>query len=135
MKKRVAIFASIAVILLGILIIWYNTSIDLMDLDPNEVMEIEVFNGNMGNATHITDKSQIENMIDNLNSVQLKRGKPSVGYMGYSFDITIYLSDGSVAGRWNHFIINSSDSIRKDPFFYTVVEGIIDYDYINSIVD
>ena len=135
MKKRVAIFASIAVILLGILIIWYNTPIDLPDLDPNEVMEIEVFNGNTGNATHIADKSQIENIIDNLNSVKMKREKPSVGYMGYNFKITIYLSDGSVAGGWNQFIINSSDTIRKDPFFYTVVEGNIDYDYIDGIVD
>lgn len=135
MKKRVAIFASIAVILLGILIIWYNTSIDLMDLDPNYVMEIVVFNGNTGNDTHITDKSQIENIIDDLNSVEIKRGKLSVGYSGYSFKITIYLSNGNMASGWNNFIINSSNSLRKDPFFYTVVDGDIDYNYIDSIVD
>ena len=135
MKKRVAIFISIVVIISGILIIWYNASIDLMDLDPDEVMEIVVFNGNTGNETHITDKSQIENMIDNLNRVEMKRGKLSVGYSGYSFKITIYLSDGNVARGWNNFIINSSHLIRKDPFFYTVVDGSIDYDYIDSIVD
>ena len=135
MKKRVVIFVSTAVILIGILIIWFNASIDLMDLDTDEVMEIVVFNGNTGNATHITDGYQIGYIIEDLNSVEMKRKKPSVGYMGYSFRIMIYLSDGNTAGGWNNFIINSSDSIRKDPFFYTVVGGNIDYDYIAGIVD
>ena len=106
-----------------------------MDLDPNEVMEIVVFNGNTGNTTHITDRSQIDHIIENLNNVEIKRWKLSVGYMGYSFRIKIYLSDGYVAGGWNNYIINSSDLIRKDPFFYNVVEGNIDYNYIDSIVD
>ena len=135
MKKRAAIFAYIAVILLVIFVICFNATIDLMNLNSNEVSEIVVFNGNTGNATHITDESQIENIINNLNDIKLKRWQPSVGYMGYSFKMTIYLSDGKKAGGWNDFIINSSDTIRKDPFFYTVVEGSLDYDYIDSIVD
>lgn len=40
-----------------------------------------------------------------------------------------------MASGWNNFIINSSNSLRKDPFFYTVVDGDIDYNYIDSIVD
>ena len=135
MKKRTAIFASIAVIVVVIFAIWFNATIDLMNLDANEVTEIVVFNGNTGNATHITDESQIENIINNLNDIKMKRWQPSVGHMGYSFKMTIYLSDGKKAGGWNDFIINSSDTIRKDPFFYTVVEGSLDYDYIDSIVD
>ncbi len=135
MKKRAAIFASIAVIVLVIFAIWFNTTIDLMNLDSNEVSEIVVFNGNTGKKTCITDESQIENIINNLNDIKLKRWQPSVGYMGYSFKMTIYLSDGKKAGGWNDFIINSGDTIRKDPFFYTVIEGSIDYDYIADIVD
>lgn len=135
MKKRAAIFASIAVILLVFLVTWFNASIDLINLDPNDVSEIVVFNGNTGKEICITDESQIENIINNLNDIKIKRWKPSVGYMGYSFNMTIYLSDGKKAGGWNDFIINSGDTIRKDPFFYTVVEGSIDYDYIGSIVD
>lgn len=135
MKKRVLIFGTIAVVLLGILVIWYNIPIDLLDLDSNEVVEIVVFNGNTGNATHITDRSQIVNIIENLNDIRIKRWKPSVNYMGYSFIITIYLSDGNTASGWNNFIINSGNTIRKDPFFYTVVDGSIDYDYIAGIVD
>jgi len=55
--------------------------------------------------------------------------------MGYSFKVTIYLSDGNEAGDWNNFIINSDDTIRKDPFFYSVTKGNIDYSYIESIVE
>lgn len=135
MKKRAAIFASIAAILLVIIAIWFNATIDLMNLNTNEVAEIVVFNGNTGKETRITDESQIENIINNLNDIKMKRWQPSVGYMGYSFKVTIYLSDGKKADGWNDFIINSGDTIRKDPFFYTVVEGSLDYDYIDSIVD
>ena len=62
----------------------FNIPLDLMDLDPNEVMEIVVFNGNSGNATHITDKEQIQHIVENLNGVEVKRSKPSLGYMGYT---------------------------------------------------
>ena len=53
-----------------------------MDLDPNEVMEIVVFNGNSGNATHITDKEQIQHIVENLNGVEVKRSKAIFGIYG-----------------------------------------------------
>ena len=135
MKKKIIILLSAMAILFAGIAIWYNTPIDLMDLDHNEVMEIVVFNGNSGNTTHIKDKEQIQHIIANLNDVEVKRSKLSVGYSGYSFKVTIYLSDGNEADDWNNFIINSDDSIRKDPFFYSVTKGKIDYNYIEDIVE
>lgn len=128
-RKLVMLLTIVAVLAVGIGI-WYNVPINLMDLEHDEVIEIVVFNGNTGNATHITDETQIEHIIENLNEIKLKRSKPSVGYSGYSFKMTIYLSDGNEADDWNNFIINSDDTIRKDPFFYKVVSEKIDYDYI-----
>lgn len=136
MKKKLKWL--IPVVLFIIIIVglaWYKTPIDLMDLSSDDIVEIVVFNGNTGKTTHITDTEQIEHIADNLNDVVIKRGKISVGYTGYSFKITIYMSDGNEADGWNNYIINSSDTIRKDPFFYNVVEGNIDYDYIMSIVN
>lgn len=135
MKKKITILLSVAAILLVGTVVWYNMPIDLMKLDHNEVMEIVAFNGNSGNTTHIKDKEQIQHIIDNLNDVEVKRAKPSVGYSGYSFKVTIYLSDGNEADDWNNFIINSDDTIRKDPFFYSVTKGKIDYNYIENIVE
>ena len=135
MKKKSPILLSVVLILLVGIAVWYNAPIDLMDLDANEVTEIVVFNGNSGNTTHIEDKEQIQHIIGNLNDVCIKRSKLSAGYTGYSFKVTIYLSDGNEADDWNNFIINSDDTIRKDPFFYSVTKGTIDYEYIESIVE
>ena len=135
MKKRIPILLSVLLIVLVGITVWYHTPIDLMNLDTNEVMEIVVFNGNSGNATHIEDKEQIQYIIDNLNDIEVKRSKLSAGYTGYSFKVTIYLSDGNEADGWNNFIINSDDTLRKAPFFYSVTKGRIDYNYIEKIVE
>ena len=100
-RKLVMLLTIVAVLAVGIGI-WYNVPINLMDLEHDEVIEIVVFNGNTGNATHITDETQIEHIIENLNEIKLKRSKPSVGYSGYSFKMTIYLSDGNEADDWNN---------------------------------
>ena len=50
MKKKIIILLSVVIILLMGIVVWFNIPLDLMDLDPNEVMEIVVFNGNSGNA-------------------------------------------------------------------------------------
>ena len=63
MKKKIIILLSVVIILLMGIVVWFNIPLDLMDLDPNEVMEIVVFNGNSGNATHITDKEQIQHIV------------------------------------------------------------------------
>ena len=92
MKKKIIILLSVVIILLIGIVVWFNIPLDLMDLDPNEVMEIVVFNGNSGNATHITDKEQIQHIVENLNGVEVKRSKPSLEYTGYSF---------TLVGRYN----------------------------------
>lgn len=135
MNKKVKIVIAVLAVLAAGVLLWYNMPINLMDLEPEKVMEITVFNGNTGNVTHITDKEEIENMINDLNDVKLRRDKLSTGYTGFSFKITIYLTDGNEADGWNNFIINSEDTIRKDPFFYRVTEGNIDYEYIESITE
>lgn len=58
-----------------------------------------------------------------------------MGYSGYGYKLSVYLSDGNEAGDWNNFIINSEDTIRKDPFFYSVIKGYIDYNYIENIAE
>ena len=71
MKKKIIILLSVVIILLIGIVVWFNIPLDLMDLDPNEVMEIVVFNGNSGKATHIIDKEQIQHIVENLNGVEV----------------------------------------------------------------
>ena len=70
MKKKIIILLSVVIILLIGIVVWFNIPLDLMDLDPNEVMEIVVFNGNSGNATHITDKEQIQRSEEHTSELQ-----------------------------------------------------------------
>ena len=135
MKKKIAILILAAVILIVGGAVWYNAPINLINLDADDVLEIVVLNGATGNTTHIDDEEQIRYIIENLNDVVVKRSKLSVGYVGYSFRVTIYLVGGDEADGRNNFIVNSEYSVRKDPFFYTVTEGEIDYAYINDIVE
>lgn len=133
MKKKIAIALFAAAVLLAVAV-WYHAPMDLMNLDHENVMEIVIFNGNSGKVTHIGDQEHIQHIIDNLNTVEVKRLKRSAGYTGFGFKMTIYLSDGNEADGWNNFIINSDDRIQKDPFFYSVTKGKIDYSYIENIV-
>jgi len=134
MKRKLIIILSIISIVFISGVILYTKPLDLIQLNPEDVLEISIFDGNTGTSLHLTKNEDITYIINNLNSIKLRRGKISTGYTGYSFKTTIYLNNGEEASGWNNFIINSKDTIRKDPFFYKVVEGSIDYQYINTLI-
>lgn len=133
-KKNPLIFLLIIIVVLISGVVWYNSPLKLLKLNPDDVSEISIFDGNTGTSLNITEKIDIDYIIKNLNTIKLKKGKVSVGYLGYSFKMTIYLTNGKEANGLNNFIINSKDTIRKDPFFYNVVEGSIDYQYIEKLI-
>ena len=83
-----------------------------------------------GNSITVTNATDIEHIIQNLNAVNLKKEKISMGYMGYSYRTTVYKVNGDV---YREFIINSSDTIRRDPFFYRDSSGSIDYKFIQEL--
>ena len=112
-------------------IIWWNVPSSLTNIKPYDVSRIEIFDGNTGTAITITKISDIEHIINNLNSVTLKKEKVSLGRMGYSFETTIYRANGKV---YRKFIINSTDTIRNDPFFYKDSLSSIDYAYIRDLI-
>lgn len=128
-KKMLIGICAIFVIIIGSLI-WWNAPCSITDIEPLEVSKIGIFNGNTGKLITITDTTDIEHIIKNLNAVSLKKEKISLGYMGYSYRITVYKANGGV---YKKFIINSSDTIRKDPFFYRDNSGSIDYKYIQKL--
>lgn len=134
MKKKVTILFWILAIIALAGNIWYHIYVE-MNLKADNVGNIVIFDGNSGTSISITEKEDIQYIIENLNSVRLERSGIAVGNMGYRFRMTLYLSNGEKAKGWNDFIINSSDSIRKDPFFYQAIEGQIDYEYLEDLVE
>lgn len=131
MKKILIGILCAFVVIVGSLI-WWNSSSSITNIAPSEISKIEVFSGNTGKSITITDANDIEHIIKNLNTVSLKKGKISLFYMGYSYRVTLYKVSGDV---YKKFIINSSDTIRKDPFFYRDSSGSIDYKYIQKLFD
>lgn len=130
-KKLIRILCVTTVIIISGLI-WWNVTSSITNIAPSEVSKIEIFDGNTGEITKITDETEIKHIIENLNSVSIKKERISLGYMGYSFRTTIYKSNGVV---YKKFIINSSNTIRKDPFFYRDSLNSIDYNYIQELID
>jgi hypothetical protein len=103
----------------------------LVKIDPADVSKILVFDGTIGYQLEITDSKDIQHIITNLNEVTFKKVKPSYGYMGYSFNTTIFDHHGEPTME---FIINSTDTVRYKGFFYTSTDVPIDYDYIAKLV-
>lgn len=131
-NKRILIkICLIFVIIIGSLI-WWNAPCSIINIELLEVSKIEVIDGNTGKSIITKNATDIEHIINNLNMISLTKEKISLGYTGYSYIITIYKVNGDV---YKELIINSSDTIRKDPFFYKDNTGSIDYKYIQKLFE
>jgi hypothetical protein len=129
-KILLGILCVIAAIFIGGLI-WWNRESSIMNISSEKVSKIEIFDGGTGKEITITDSANIKQIVDNLNSVSLKKDKLSLGYIGYSFRTTIYKANGNV---YKQFMINSNNTIRKAPFFYRDSSESIDYDYLKALM-
>jgi len=103
----------------------------VVSIDPADVSKIYIFDGNTGYDFEITDKDDIDHIINNLNEITFQKGKLAFMYMGFSFNTTIYEKKGKVI---KELTINSNDTIRYNGFFYTSTDKPIDYDYIAQLV-
>jgi hypothetical protein len=130
MKNKWRIIAAIPFVLLLLFALTFIPH-KFLNVNPTDVSRITVFDGNTGFETEITDRDSISHIIKNLNAVTTQKGKPSFGYMGYSFRTTIYDEEGK---RIKEFIINSDDTIRYRGFFHRAVHHTIDYEYIEALV-
>lgn len=130
--KKILIGGCIALVLILGLLIWWRTPYSMIKIAPTEVSNIAIFNGNTGESITVTNASDIEHIIQNLKGVKLHREKLSIGYVGYTFRITIYKVNGEI---YQEFIINSNDTIRKDPFFYRDPSESIDYEFIRELFE
>lgn len=131
MKKLIRILSVTAFIIISGYI-WWNVPTSIINISPSKVSKIEIFDGSTGKAITITDTNDIDHIIKNLNNVSVKKDSISFGAMGYSFRTTIHKTNGYV---YKEFIINSSNTIRKDPFFYRDSSESIDYDYIQNLIN
>ena len=72
---------------------------------------------------------EIQAIVENIQSTPMKRDKISVNYSGFSFRMNFYGENGRVL---DSFVVNSTDTIRSDPFFYCCDGGLC-YDYLGEL--
>ncbi len=95
-------------------------------------MYITIRDGNTGEYYTISNEEDFNYLIDNFNTIKVKKDKISLWYMGYGYDITFYDYEGDIV---SNFIVNSANYIRKGPFFYITIDGLIEFDYIENMID
>jgi len=130
LKKRKWIIIAIPLVLLLLFALTYIPH-KVVNIEASKVSEITVLDGNTGNKIEVTNITDIDHIINNLNGVTFQKGKSAFGYKGYSFRTTIYDEKGKSI---RELIINSNDTIIYKGFFYTVENNSIDYDYIKKLV-
>lgn len=133
-KKSKTITVCIVLTILAALSIggalWYNTPVRVINIKPEDVSEISIFDGSTGQGGKTVEEADIEYFIDHLSALRMKRGGVSLGYMGYRFRVAIVTKKGARI----EFIINAADTVRRDPFFYDIEEGEIDLDFIEALL-
>ena len=135
MKRKQIILISFAVLIIVVTIILgvrYSVSKTFLNgLDASEVIYISVFDGNTGKEFIIEDFGEIKQIIGSIQEIKMKRDNISVGYSGYGFRMRFMGKSEKVI---DSLIINSSDTIRDDPFFYRC-DGSLCFDYLKELED
>ncbi|MBQ4578596.1 MAG: hypothetical protein IJA84_05980 [Clostridia bacterium] len=104
----------------------------LKGVSPEEIACITIFDGNTGSESEVTRQKDIAYIVENLQSVPVRRTGISILEPGYRFRMTFTDEKGELVET---LTVNSSDTIRKDPFFLTTEEGGLCFDYIWDLMD
>ncbi|HHU19456.1 MAG TPA: hypothetical protein GXZ58_04310 [Bacilli bacterium] len=91
-----------------------------------------MFSGNTGEALIITDQTEVEQIVSNLNGITPQNSKPSLFHLGYGYKLTIYNKNNKVE---LYLMINGDDTIRYRGFFYTAKESKINIDAIDRLFE
>ncbi len=131
MKKKI----SIPIVVMAVLSIlaagyYFMPNTFGRNVDPSDVDHIEVFDGNTGVGFTIDDPEDIKYIVENIQSHQMKKDGISFDKTGYSLKITCV--DANNKAVIPEIIINSDNTIRKDPFFYRCYGGLC-FDYIKEM--
>ena len=133
-KKWAAAGCIILAIILAVVFWLASPRVFLKGIDPMDVAEIQIFDGNTGENFSITGEEDIKHIVETVQQVKMKRTGLSIGRMGYRFRLAFLDKDGR---RISRFVLNSATVIRMDPFFYetsgTAEEDPLCYTYIEQI--
>ena len=129
-NKKFRLIIAITFVFVAALAIWYfMPTAFLSKVNPSDIKSISVFDGNTGESFDFSDTDEIRYVVENIQSTRMKKDTLSMGYTGYSFRISFFDENEK---EMESFIINSSNTIRKDPFFYRC-DGDLCFDYLKEL--
>lgn len=126
-KKTLGLVIVLIALATGIL--WYIYPKTFIDVNYNDVLKIDVMDGNTGVNFTITKQGDIKHIVENIKAIPMKKEGLSIFNMGYGLELRFF---GVDENELDSFIINSNDVIRKDPFFYSGNKELCFY-YIKSL--
>lgn len=131
MKKKIVILFSILLVLIIISLAYYFTPKTFCKgINPADVDHINIFDGSTGTGFTVENADDIKYILENIQSKSMRIRGVSIGRMGYKFSVMfVDKNDNAVISQ---FIINSDDTIRKDPFFYSCDGGLC-IEYLNEL--
>jgi hypothetical protein len=129
-RKIALVILVIAAAAIAVSAAWYcSPKTFLKGADLSNVQSISVFDGNTGKRFVIEDGSEIRYIVENIQSSPMTRGKVSLNYTGFAFQMKFYDNSGD---EIDGFIINGADTIRDDPFFYRC-NGELCFDHLKAL--
>ena len=130
-KQKITLLIIVIVIAAAaISLVWYfSPRTFLGGVEPSDIKSIVIFDGNTGKGFYISDADEIRYIVENVQGNKMERDCVSMGYTGWSFHMVFCDETGKPI---ESFVINSVDTIRKDPFFYRC-DGDLCFDYLKEL--
>lgn len=129
-NKKICLIVAIVFVLIAALAIWYFVPTTFLSkVNSSDIKSISVFDGNTGERFVFSDTDEIRYVVENIQSTKMKKDTLSIGYLGFSFRISFFDENRK---EIESFTINSSNTIRKDPFFYRC-DGDLCFDYLKEL--
>ena len=131
-QKKIRFIIATVFVLIVALAIWYFIPTTFLNkVNPSDIKSISVFDGNTGERFDFSNADEIHYVVENIQNTKMKKDTLSIGYTGFRFRISFFDRNGK---EIESFIINTSNTIRKDPFFYRC-DGDLCFDYLKELAE
>ena len=130
-KKIRFIIATVFVLIVALAIWYFIPTTFLNKVNPSDIRSISVFDGNTGERFDFSNADEIHYVVENIQNTKMKKDTLSIRYTGDRFRTSFIDRTGKAN---ESFIINTSNTIRKDPFFYRC-DGNLCFDYLKELAE
>jgi len=121
-------FAAVLVLVISA-IVWWKYPNQLLKINVNEVVRIELFNGNNGILVEVADYEQIEKIVDNLNGISLVKDKFVKEFTGFAFSIEIFMNSGEI----HTLTILSTNKVLDGSFICKTKNTAVDTEFLYEL--